>query len=259
MTSDPGFEPLGRATYHGYSAPSAFPAASGAHHRPIRGAVVGGGIAIALALGLAVGFLAKPDLDVAPAKPMAPAPPGAQQGLTIEPGAPQALATVQPATGKLQVLPPDMAARAAPVPASARAASAPPAVRDVSDIAADPPSQPPAHLAPPSMTQSGPRTPYLGPAYPRLAAANGPCAGAASRAAEMVCSDPDLGAADRELTRAYRRALRSGAAPPEQLRADQQDWLAIREDAARRSPRSLARVYDQRIDELNALADDGPG
>ena len=29
----------------------------------------------------------------------------------------------------------------------------------------------------------------------------------------------------------------------------------MREDAALRSPRALARLYDQRIDDLNAIAD----
>jgi uncharacterized protein YecT (DUF1311 family) len=234
--------PTGGVTYHGYSAPAPVSAATGvAHHRPTRGVVVGAGIAIALALGLAVGLLAKPELDVASdttARPMAPAAPGAQQGLTIQPGAVQAVATARPA-GKLQVLPPDMAAAAA---RTAPAMSAPSATRDVSDVVADP--APAAAPAP--------------QAYPRLAAVDGPCAGG-GRAAEMVCSDPDLSAADRALNRAYRRAMRSGAIPPEQLRADQQDWLAAREDAARRSPGALARIYDRRIDELNRLADDGPG
>ena len=138
-------------------------------------------------------------------------------------------------------------AQAASPPASmaaARAAAAPAAVRDVSDVVADPAPAP----------RSDPRADY-----PRLAAIEGACAGGGGRAAQMVCSDPDLSAADRALNRAYRRAMRSGAAPPDDLRADQQDWLAIREDAARRSPDALARVYDQRIDELNQLADDGPG
>ena len=81
----------------------------------------------------------------------------------------------------------------------------------------------------------------------------------------MVCEDPALTATDRELNRAYRRALRSGTAPSA-LRADQRDWLAIREDAAHRSRHALESVYRQRIEELNALAenpgaedDDSPG
>ena len=104
MSSDPGFEE-----------PTAPAAPVVTHHRPTRGLVVGVGVGIALALGLAVGLLAKPELDIAsdrPAKPMAPAAPGAQQGLTIQPGAPSAVAAAAPRpTGKLEVLPPDMAAR----------------------------------------------------------------------------------------------------------------------------------------------------
>ena len=53
--------------------------------------------------------------------------------------------------------------------------------------------------------------------------------------------------------------MRSGAAPADQLRQDQRDWLDIREDAARRSPRAVMNLYEQRINELNDLADEGPG
>jgi uncharacterized protein YecT (DUF1311 family) len=98
--------------------------------------------------------------------------------------------------------------------------------------------------------------PGVDQATPQLAVVDA-CHAAGSRAAQMVCADPDLADADRELNQAYRRALRSGASP-EQLRQDQRDWLAIREDAARRSPRAVASIYEQRIDELNQIADDGP-
>ena len=63
-------------------------------------------------------------------------------------------------------------------------------------------------------------------------------------------------AADRQLNRAYDRALRAGV-PASELAADQDQWMASREDAALRSPRALARLYDQRIAELNAWADEG--
>jgi uncharacterized protein len=75
----------------------------------------------------------------------------------------------------------------------------------------------------------------------------------------MVCEDPGLARADRRLQRAYERALRTGSVPPRELRDDQRDWLAIREDAAHRSPAAVRSVYEQRIDELNALAEDDPG
>ena len=42
------------------------------------------------------------------------------------------------------------------------------------------------------------------------------------------------------------------------LQAEQNNWMAIREEAARRSPRAVAALYDQRIEQLNAMAR-GPG
>jgi uncharacterized protein len=75
----------------------------------------------------------------------------------------------------------------------------------------------------------------------------------------MVCEDPVLSSADWRLQQAYDRAMRSGAMPARDLRDEQQDWLAIREDAARRSPFAVRRLYEQRIDELNALVEDAPG
>uniref|UniRef100_UPI0035AE25B3 lysozyme inhibitor LprI family protein n=1 Tax=Phenylobacterium sp. TaxID=1871053 RepID=UPI0035AE25B3 len=66
--------------------------------------------------------------------------------------------------------------------------------------------------------------------------------------------DPELAAADRRLARAYNRAVASGV-PARALRAEQDDWLSIRDDAARRSPDAVASVYEQRIRELNDLAE----
>ncbi|WP_374534206.1 hypothetical protein, partial [Phenylobacterium sp.] len=82
------------------------------------------------------------------------------------------------------------------------------------------------------------------------------CAAPRSLADEMTCADPALAAADRQMARAFRRAVRAGA-PYGELRAEQNDFMAMREDAALRSPRALARLYDQRIDDLNAIADGG--
>jgi len=59
------------------------------------------------------------------------------------------------------------------------------------------------------------------------------------------------------MARAYRRALGSGV-DPQDLRQEQRDWVAIREDAARHSQQALADVYDQRIRELNAIGDSAP-
>jgi uncharacterized protein len=73
----------------------------------------------------------------------------------------------------------------------------------------------------------------------------------------MVCGDAELARTDRRLQRAYDRALASGAMPRRELREEQQDWLSIREQAARRSPEAVRSIYEQRIGELEALADDG--
>jgi uncharacterized protein YecT (DUF1311 family) len=81
------------------------------------------------------------------------------------------------------------------------------------------------------------------------------CATARPGAEQAVCADPQLADDDRRLARAYRRALRSGA-DPEDLRQEQRDWIAIREDAARHSPQALAQVYGQRIQDLNRIADE---
>ena len=195
---------------------------------PPRAMIVGAGVLAALALGLGLGFAAKPDLGSAPARaPMQPAN-VATQPLSVEVNPPAPPAAVRPA-GKLEVLPPDMAQAAAQTSRTYSAADA-------------------------TLRWSGEAD-----ALPvRAVGSSGSCGAAASRAAQMVCEDPDLAAADRALNQAYRRALRSGA-PVDQLRAEQRDWLAIREDAARRSPRALASVYEQRIDDLNEIADDGPG
>jgi uncharacterized protein len=95
------------------------------------------------------------------------------------------------------------------------------------------------------------------PAQPTLRASFD-CTTARSGAERMVCSDAELAAADREMARAYRRAMLSGLMPPQELRAEQRDWMDIREDAARRSPRAVASIYGQRIDELNQMADEAP-
>ncbi|WP_293355942.1 lysozyme inhibitor LprI family protein [Phenylobacterium sp.] len=80
------------------------------------------------------------------------------------------------------------------------------------------------------------------------------CRDAPSLAREMVCGDAGLAAMDRRMKRAYAAAVAAGARQDE-LAADQADWLDIREEAARRSRRSVANIYRQRIDELQAMAE----
>lgn len=73
--------------------------------------------------------------------------------------------------------------------------------------------------------------------------------------AAIVCADPTLAAADRQLTRAYREAEAAGV-PASQLRSQQQRWLAARAAAAREAPWAVHDVYLARIAELNDLTRD---
>jgi uncharacterized protein len=104
---------------------------------------------------------------------------------------------------------------------------------------------------PPAISAPVPRV----PAPPPAAQASFDCSAARPGAEQLVCSDPSLAAADRRLARAYRRAIEAGL-PMDELRTEQGDWLAIREDAARHSPRAVQNIYEQRIQELNDMADD---
>jgi uncharacterized protein YecT (DUF1311 family) len=204
------------------------------------------GAGAAIVLGVGAGLLVRPNIDntdAAGAKG-----PAVPIEVTRPPPEPV------PA-GKLQVLPPgaEAAARAAPVetyPAPAQQVEVPgppPPLPRVEGSVPAPFARYPS-LAPPPAVRAGPLS---APPPGRVADA---CA-AGSPAEQMVCADPRLAAADRDLDRAYRRAMAAGVSP-QMLRSEQRDWLAIREDAARRSPRAVANIYAQRIDELNAMADD---
>jgi hypothetical protein len=141
------------------------------------------------------------------------------------------------------VLPPDMVAAA-----NARAPVTPPEPAPFAEGS----GAPAVTIAPAPAQPPGPQA-YPQPQTPQVADR---CGGTASLADQMVCQDPRLAAADRDMARALRRALASGVSPG-QLRAEQRDFAMIREDAARRSPRALFSAYAQRIDELNAIAEDG--
>jgi uncharacterized protein YecT (DUF1311 family) len=239
-----GREPLGSGTYRGFSAgvASAAPTPLRPAGRPIpRTATIGLGVAGALALGLLFGLWAKPNLGgTQTAAPMQPVTAAQAAKMNVEVAPPVPPSPVPRAAGKLEVLPPG-AAQAAARQVAMAVPVAPVAPRPVSLD---------ARLSAPA---PAPRIAGL-----QTAGLDSACANAGGRAAQMVCADPDLADADRELNRAYRRALHSGV-PTDQLRDEQRDWLAIREEAARRSPRAVARIYEQRIDELNQIADEGPG
>jgi uncharacterized protein YecT (DUF1311 family) len=249
MPTDPVPEPWSETTYRGFSGAPEPPRRSLRLPRPT-GRNLAIGAAVAIAGGLLLGFWARPDFGKDPSEAAERAAPP----VPIEVGKPPPPEPIASA-GKLEVLSPDQAA-------AARAANAPPPSMASAYVLAPPPPlpdartpsyalapspavrQPPPLAAPPVATQTAGRAGF-------------DCSGARAGAEAMVCGDPELAAADRELSRAYRRALQSGAAPPGAVRAEQRDWLAIREDAARHSRRALASVYQQRIDELNAMAD-GP-
>lgn len=218
-------------------------AARGPHRWPMS-RTVAVGVGGAVVLGLLLGVWARPNISrsntPAPMRAVTAAEDNTPAKMAIEVNALPPPPPIVKSAGRLDVLP----------PGAAQAATRPLPVWGP-EPSAEPPQ--PAQIFP-RPVQGG--TPAA-PAAPQIAAADG-CQATHGRAAQMVCADPDLSAADRELNQAYRRALRSGV-PPEQLRADQRDWLAIREDAAHRSPRAVASVYDQRIDELNQIADEGPG
>jgi uncharacterized protein YecT (DUF1311 family) len=224
MPMDQGRDPWSGDTYKGFArGPAGQAGAQPTAHRPPSGLLAAAGVAAALLLGVGLGFLARPEL-IGRAPPAAPgaAPPAA----LASPGAAQvpiAIASPPPAQaaprprGKLQTLPPEMAA-------AERGSAQPDAASEAGETA------------------------------PPNGRASFDCATARPGAEQLVCSDPQLAAQDRRLARAYRRALASGVDPVD-LRQEQQDWTAIREDAARRSSQAVAQIYDQRIAELNRMAD----
>ncbi|THD77476.1 MAG: DUF1311 domain-containing protein [Phenylobacterium sp.] len=224
-------------TYKGFAGPTppVQPARPPARRWPMLLAIGG---AAAIVLGAGAGLLIRPNLashDTDAAERTA-------AGVPIEVDRPPPEA-VPASNGKLEVLSPDQAAAARAV-APAAPVYQPGPVPPLPPVAADASGDPDGATAA--------RTVRPPPAY---AAGPAEACAAGSPAEQMVCADPGLQAADRDLNRAYRRALAVGV-PPSDLRGEQRDWLAIREDAARRSPRAVANVYAQRIDELNGMADD---
>lgn len=178
-----------------------------------------GGIALACVLGVGLGLAARPQLTANAPRPaaMAPSSKTVERQMDIVMAEPQPQAPA-PKSTPLEVMSPELAQAAEAV------------------------------TPPPAPT----REPVVEPQYVE-ASPSYDCREASSPAEEMVCSDPALAAADRHLARAFQRAIKAGA-PYDLLRAEQDDWLAIREDAARHSPRAVAAIYDQRIGQLNAMA-----
>lgn len=253
MPTDRIGDPWSDTTYNGFAG-AAQPPPRRRRLPPLTGRNIAIGTAAALALGIGGGLLLRPDLGSKGHSDEAPRS-GPAVPIEVNHPPPQAAPT---SNGKLEVLPPDQAAAAR----AAVAAAAPPSP-SVSYVPAGPPPLPAVSPSPSITPAPAVRQPPPLQVAPTPARAGPDCSGARSPAEAMVCGDPELTAADRELNRAYRRALRSGAVPPGALRSDQRDWLGIREQAAQHSRRALAQVYRQRIDELNAAAegddDQGPG
>jgi uncharacterized protein len=84
--------------------------------------------------------------------------------------------------------------------------------------------------------------------------ANLACQYATTPAEKLVCADRRLQRADRALKSAYDRALAAGV-PGQVLEAEHEDWLEMREDAARHSRREVAALYLRRTSHINLLAD----
>lgn len=186
-----------------------------------------GGVAVACVVGLGLGLAAKPQLVATAPKPVATLP-GSK---TAEPQ--MAIEMAQPppeppavSSSPLEVMSPELA--------QAAAANTPPP-------------------APQTVNVDAPAPDMIGAEPAGREQASFDCRRAASYAEEMVCSDPALAAADRHLARAFQRAMRLGV-PYDLLTAEQNNWMMAREEAARRSPRAVAAIYDQRIEQLNAMA-----
>jgi uncharacterized protein YecT (DUF1311 family) len=256
MPKDPIQESWTGGAYNGFAGPSPGAPTPPPPRAPDRRRnLLLGGLAGAVGLGLVFGLLARPQLgdqgvERAPMKPVT-----AESSATpvpVEVAKPEPLPIPKP-DGKLEVLPPELARAAPPplrVPAAAPSRPAPappvPAPAQVAQAPSAPEaSAPVVARAPDPPAWTAPRT-RANPSFN--------CRYARSLSEEMVCGDPELAAADRRLARAYNRAVAAGV-PARALRAEQDDWLQIREQAARRSPRAVASIYEQRIDELNDLAE----
>lgn len=147
---------------------------------------------------------------------------------------------------KLEVLPSDAgAATPGPVRAPAPKRAGPALAPD-----ATPPAKAEAPLGQDAVA-TGPPPSEPSPAVRRRSY---DCADQPSAARAMVCRDAGLARMDQRMKQAYAAALAAGV-PEEELAAEQEDWLSIREEAARYSRRSVANIYRQRIDELESMSE----
>lgn len=132
------------------------------------------------------------------------------------------------------------ASPAPPRPAAAVARAAPPVRPKVQKASAPAPKGRPARKA---------LAPIGGPALSR-------CLAEPTPAERALCLNPDLRAADVRMREAYDKALAAGA-DRQALDREQAEWRTARNMAAH-SKDAVARLYDQRIEELTARPEDPP-
>lgn len=112
-----------------------------------------------------------------------------------------------------------------------------------------------AHAAPSQVARARPDLEAPQPGNGLMKVSTTPHCARSDPGEALVCADPSLGAADRQLSRAYQGARAAGV-PDAQLRSQQQRWLAARSAAAREAPWAVRDVYMARIAELNGQAKD---
>lgn len=173
------------------------------------------GAAVALALGVSFGFGVLALRNMG--QPAEETAEVAATGVPVEIAAPQPpQAPAQPAP-PLEVLPPDMA-KSITVPA----------------------------VAAPPLRAAKPFVPRADPEFS--------CRQPDTASERVVCGDAELARLDRGMNRAFDAAVKAGVPYPS-LRQDQDDWLRVREDAARfEGPDGVAGMYRQRIAELREMA-----
>lgn len=219
----------------------------------VPGAVAAIGVALATGAGIYLGRDQKePPPEAATPAVAAPAEPqmNVQVASVAETLPPPPPASAAP---KLEVLPRSAEGSVAP-PIVTRPAPPPRIALPTARAPAVPGPAPASAPAPPP-----PREFAVGPtARDAVAVAPPPresfdCGDAPTLATAMVCRDRGLANLDQRMKRAYVAALDAGA-PSDFLRADQDDWLAVREEAAQISPQAVADIYRQRIGELRRAA-----
>lgn len=198
---------------------------------------------VALPLGAALGYLARLDPETFRTAGPVAAVPGMPLVVEVRRSEATAMAAPTPVTQSPETPLPNSPDFALPPP--------PPPL---------PPLPPPRRqitAAPPPVLEGARVTPEARPPRPSVQGVSPSfnCRFAQSSAEQMVCGDPELAAADRRLANAFEQAIAAGVSR-RALRGEQDDWLQIREDAARESPRAVRQVYEQRIAELLAIARD---